>query len=56
MNLDVKLILVLKLEDIGVVSEEDATIFDISVTSPSTIFMSSDIPAFRCNTYLTKVN
>ena len=36
--------------------KEDATIFDITVTSPSTIFMTSDIPAFRCNTYLTKVN
>jgi len=31
-------------------------IFDILVTSPSTIFMTSDRPAFRCNTYLTKVN
>jgi len=34
----------------------DTDIFNISVTSPSTIFMTSDRPAFRCNTYLTKVN
>jgi len=34
----------------------DNDIFDILVTSPSTIYMSSDIPAFRCSTYLTKIN
>ena len=38
------------------VAKEDATYFDIVVTSSSTIYMSSDIPAFRCSTYLTKVN
>lgn len=37
------------------VSDED-DVFTISVTSPSTIFMSSDWVAFRCSTYLTKVN
>lgn len=38
------------------VVSDDNDIFDILVTSPSTIFMSSDMAAFRCNTYLTKVN
>ena len=39
----------------SLVSDDD-DIFDILVTSPSTIFMSSDDVVFRCNTYLTKVN
>ena len=38
------------------VVSDDNDIFDILVTSPSTIFMSSDWSSFRCNTYLTKVN
>ena len=38
-----------------VVSDED-DIFNISITSSSTIYMSSDMAAFRCSTYLTKVN
>ncbi len=38
-----------------VVSDED-DIFNISITSSSTIYMSSDMDAFRCSTYLTKVN
>lgn len=39
----------------AVVSDED-DIFTIDLTTSSTIYMYSEKPAFRCSTYLTKVN